>query len=341
MVVSIETVPERMNALVYTGTEQVRYQHEPVREPGDGEVLLKVDAVGICGSDMHAYHGHDPRRVPPMILGHEACGTLLTGPHAGRRATFNPIAFCGHCDYCLDGMQNLCSNRTMVGMSLPGAFAEYVTVPAQCLILCPEGMDPAVAALTEPTATALHAVEMAERVLATGVAGLRALVIGAGSIGLLIAGLLRHRGCGTVDIGDTNPLRRETARAAGYGSVYDPSATPPAADHYHLVFDAVGAGVTRESAVAAVRPGGAVVHVGLLQGRGDLDVRKLTLAEVRFVGVYTYTHRDLAKSVELLHQGALGGLDWMEQRPLRDGPEAFASLHDGSTAAAKIVLRPW
>lgn len=341
MAVPIETVPERMHALVYTGTEQVRYQHEPVREPGPGEVLLRVDAVGICGSDMHAYHGHDPRRVPPMILGHEACGTILSGDHVGRRATFNPIAFCGHCEYCLEGRQNLCANRTMVGMSLPGAFAEYVTVPKQCLILCPEGMDPAVAALTEPTATALHAVEMGERALSGSVAGLRALVIGAGSIGLLIAGLLRHRGCGAIDIGDTNPLRRETAEAAGYGRVYDPIATTPASDHYHLVFDAVGAAATRQGAVSAVRPGGAVVHVGLLQGQGDLDARKLTLAEVSFVGVYTYTHRDLARSVDLLHQGALGALDWMEQRPLQEGAEAFASLHHGTSAAAKIVLRPW
>ena len=117
-----------MKALVYTSPNEVTYRDEPEPAPAAGEVVLGIDAVGICGSDMHAYHGHDPRRDPPLILGHELAGDDRRGPGSGRRVTVNPLITCGRCEFCVQGRNNLCANRTMIGMTRPGGFAEYVTI---------------------------------------------------------------------------------------------------------------------------------------------------------------------------------------------------------------------
>lgn len=330
-----------MDALVYTASQEVMFRPEPFPECGPGDALVRIDAVGICGSDMHAYHGHDARRVPPLILGHEATGIVERGRFEGRRVTMNPIAFCGQCRYCLSGRQNLCSNRTMIGMSRPGAFAQYVAVPEQCLIELSDDFSPVAAALTEPAATALHAVNLGVKALAEPLTGARALVIGAGSIGMLIGLVLRHMGVRELHLGDTNPLRREGAAGIEGATVFDPAQSSPEADSFDLVFDAVGANATRKTSIDCVAPGGAIVHVGLLQAEGPMNVRKLTLAEVTFVGVYTYSQRDLQAAADLLYENALGDLAWVATRPLSQGSQAFQELDTGSSPAAKIVLLPW
>ncbi|HVB47477.1 MAG TPA: alcohol dehydrogenase catalytic domain-containing protein, partial [Burkholderiales bacterium] len=118
-----------MKALVYTGPREVVYRDEAEPALSAGEVVIRIDAAGICGSDMHAYHGHDPRRVPPLILGHELAGEIVAGPDTGKRVTVNPLITCGRCEYCVQGRNNLCANRGMVGMSRPGAFAQYMSIP--------------------------------------------------------------------------------------------------------------------------------------------------------------------------------------------------------------------
>lgn len=328
-----------MKALVYTAPETLDFRDEPDPQPGPGEALVRVDAVGICGSDMHAWHGHDERRVPPLILGHEAAGEVVGGEGIGRRVTLNPLITCGHCDYCLTGRGNLCENRTMIGMTRPGAYARYLTIPAQCLVELPAGLTPGRAALTEPTATAWHAVEIGERASRRPLAECNAMVIGGGSIGLLTALVLNSRGARMVRLAETNKLRRETAAKAGI-NCFDPADTNPSGQCAHVVFDCVGSGKTRDLAIHAARPGGVVVHVGLQDSAGAMDVRKITLAELTFAGVYTYTTVDLRASADALHRGVLGDLSWVEQRPLKDGPDAFRDLDAGRTAAAKIVLLP-
>ncbi len=328
-----------MKALVYTAPQTLDYRDEADPAPAAGEALVRIDAVGICGSDMHAWHGHDPRRVPPLILGHEAAGEVVAGAGAGRRVTMNPLIVCGRCTYCQTGRSNLCENRTMIGMTRPGAYAQYVTIPGHCLIDLPDGMDPAAAALTEPTATAWHAVDLAERAGWRSLAECDALVIGGGAVGLLTALVLSSRGVRSLRLAETNALRRKTAEAAGV-SCFDPIAAAPAATSVQLAFDCVGSAKTRELAIQAARPGGVVVHVGLQESSGGVDVRKITLAELAFLGVYTYTAADLRASADALHRGALGALQWVETRPLADGPAAFSDLDAGRTAAAKIVLLP-
>jgi len=329
-----------MKALVYTRPNEVTYRDEPDPRPAAGEVLIRVEAVGICGSDMHAYHGKDPRRNPPLILGHELAGEILEGPGKGARVTVNPLITCGRCDYCLQGRDNLCSNRTMIGMTRPGGFAEYVTTAAAAVIELPEGMSARAAALTEPAATALHALNVAMRAAPRPLQESSVLVIGAGAVGLLAALLARSYGCRSVRVAETNVLRRESAARGSGLDAFDPAAGGVAQNSMDLVIDAVGAAATRDAALAAVKPGGVVMHIGLADWASQIDLRKLTLAEITLIGTYTYTTADLRATARALHAGAFGDLAWVEERPLADGPRAFRDLHDGAAAAAKILLRP-
>lgn len=329
-----------MRALVYIGPDQLAYRELPDPHPGHGEVLVRIEAVGICGSDMHAYHGRDPRRVPPMILGHEIAGQIVDGPRAGRRVTLNPIINCGECEYCLQGRDNLCSNRTMIGMNRPGGFAEFVTTSARRVIEIPENLSARSAALTEPAATALHAIDLGTRALARPLPECRALVLGGGAVGMLATLLLSSYGVQRITVAEPNDLRRGSVGSWTHAGTYDPKTSEPSANAYDLVLDAVGAKATRSAALAAVKPGGVVVHVGLLDSVSEIDMRKLTLAEITLVGTYTYSMADLRATIDALDGGAFGDLAWVEERPLADGSTAFRDLDQGRSASAKIVLRP-
>lgn len=333
-----------MKALVYTANSEMTYRDEPSPQPAHGEVVVAIDAAGICGSDMHAYLGHDPRRVPPLILGHEAVGTVLTGGLRGQAVVINPLITCGRCDACAGGRQNLCAERDLIGMVRGGAFAERVAVPEENLIPLPKGMERGEgrrkAALTEPGATALHAIELAEKSLARPISEARVAVIGGGSVGLLTALFLVDKGAREVRLAETNALRIQTARDAlgGKVEVFDPLSASPPENYFDAVFDAVGNAHTRKSSVACARPGAVVVHIGLMDSEGQLDVRRMTLQQIIFIGSYTYTPLDLRATLDKLHSGALGELAWIETRPLSEGARAFQELLAGDCAAAKVVL---
>ena len=329
-----------MKALVYTAPHEIVYRDEPPPQRAAGEVLIGIDAVGICGSDLHAYHGRDPRRVPPLILGHELAGRILEGSGTGRRVTVNPLITCGTCDYCRQGRDNLCSHRTMIGMTRAGGFAELMTTAAASVIELPDGLGPREAALTEPAATALHAITLAMRALARPLPECAVLVLGGGAIGMLATLLLTHYGVRHVTTVETNALRRASLARATRATVCDPSTNPPADTSADVVIDAVGAAATRNAALACVKPGGVVMHIGLQDWASEIDMRKLTLAEITLMGTYTYSTADLRATVRALHEGAFGDLAWVEERPLADGAAAFRDLHEGRAAAAKIVLRP-
>lgn len=327
-----------MKALVYTANEEMTFREEPAPQVAVGDALVAIESVGICGSDMHAYLGHDERRVPPLILGHEAVGTVLEGKRVGEKVVLNPLITCGTCAECLGGRQNLCAQRDLIGMYRAGAFAEQIAIPEQNLIPVPADMESAKAALTEPGATGLHAVLLAERIAARPISEGSALVIGSGSVGLLTALILKDKGVTRVDIAETNPLRRATVTKHCDIPVFDPVASPAKAAEYDLVFDAVGASATRNAAVSAVKSGGVIVHIGLMDNQGDLDVRAITLREITFVGTYTYTPIDLQVTLEKLYSGALGSLEWIEERPLAEGADAFNELLHGRCSAPKVVL---
>jgi 2-desacetyl-2-hydroxyethyl bacteriochlorophyllide A dehydrogenase len=330
-----------MKALVYTNPNEVTYRDEPDPVLAADEVVLRIDAVGICGSDMHAYHGHDPRRAPPLILGHELAGTVVAGPGIGTRYTANPLITCGTCEFCVQGRNNLCANRTMVGMTRPGAFAERMSIPAASLIAIPQDMTAVMAALTEPAATALHALNLSMRALPRPLPEGRLLIIGGGAIGMLAALLARSYGCGDVSVAETNALRRASLELHAGCRAFDPLAGKAVADNSaDLVIDAVGAKATRTAAFAAVKPGGVIMHVGLQDWASEIDMRKLTLAEITLLGTYTYSTADLRATVAALARGTFGDLAWVEQRSLAEGAAAFRDLHEGRSASAKIVLHP-
>ncbi len=330
-----------MKALVYTAPDEVTYRDEPAPAAAEGEVLLRIEAVGICGSDMHAYHGHDPRRVPPLILGHEFCGTIVEGPGRGRRTTGNPLITCGTCEFCVQGRDNLCANRTMVGMTRAGAYAELMSIPARSLVEVPQDMAPVKVALVEPAATALHALNLVMRASLRPLPECAVLVIGGGAVGMLSALLARSYGVRRLSVAETNPLRRASVERAVGCPTFDPRAGgAPADGTIDVVVDAVGAKATRAAAFAAVKPGGVVMHIGLQDWASEIDMRKLTLAEVTLIGTYTYTTADLRATVAALHGGVFGDLAWVEERPLAAGAAAFRDLAAGRSAAAKIVLRP-
>lgn len=328
-----------MKALVYTAPGECIVREEPEPDPAPGEVLVHIEAVGICGSDMHAWHGHDPRRKPPLILGHEAAGTVIDGNGSGRRVALNPLIVCGQCHHCRTGRGNLCPSRDLIGMRRPGAFAERVAIPESNLIDIPDDMPTTVAALAEPCATAWHAVTLARRVRSRPLAEAVAQVIGGGAVGLLTALILRHCGVAEVRLAETNPRRLKTVNEAGITG-FDPLAGDQQTGACDLVFDAVGSARTRAAAIAATAPGGVIVHIGLQDAMGDFDARTLTLGEIAFLGAYTYTDADFRASLNALARGALGDTAWVEERPLADGGRAFEELDRGLSAGAKVMLRP-
>jgi len=333
-----------MRALVYTQPNEVQLQDRPMPAVAPGEVVLRIEAVGICGSDMHAWHGHDPRRKPGLVLGHEFVGAIAEsaapGFTVGTRFTGNPLITCGTCDYCVQGRNNLCANRTMVGMTRPGAYAEYMSIPAASLVAMPQHLSYRAAALTEPAATAWHAINLTLRALARPIHECRVLVIGGGAIGMLAALLLRHLGVDRAVLAELNPLRRDAVARHARCEAVDPRATPLGESSFEVVIDAVGAKATRTQALAAVKPGGVVMHVGLQDWASEIDMRKLTLAEITLLGTYTYTTADLRATVDALARGAFGDLSWVEERPLDAGQQAFLDLDQGRCAAAKVLLRP-
>ena len=332
-----------MKALVYTGTQEVEYRDENKPVPGPNQALIEVAATAICGSDMHAYHGLDERRVPPLILGHEVAGKLVSGAAqlVGKQVVINPLITCGQCNPCLAGRANLCSDREIIGMRLEGAYAQYLVIDETNLLIPPAALEPWVACLTEPTATALHAVALVERISYRPMSEQTCLVIGGGAIGLLTALMLAAKGCCNIDLAETNALRRSTIEQQSVARVFDPSTqSVPNEKGYDVVFDCVGAGVTRAMASAHVAAGGILSHVGLQNSHEGLDIRRITLQEITLLGNYCYTQADMKAALDMLASNRLGDLKWVQVRPLSEGAQAFSDLHYGRAAAAKIVLQP-
>ncbi len=324
-----------MKALVYEGVEEVVHRDVPDAVPAAGEHLIRVEAVGICGSDMHAYLGHDARRPAPLILGHEAAGLIVGGPRDGTRVTVNPLVTCGTCLACTSGRENLCPQRQIISMPpREGAFAQYVSMPDGNLVEVPDDIPLNKAALAEPLAVSWHAIRLALAALHPA-SEKRALVLGGGAIGLAAALALTAMGVENVVLAEPSPGRREFLLGLGL-RVLD-----RAAGTYPIVIDAVGYAATRATASACAEPGGVITHVGLGEDTGGLDIRRMTLQEITFIGTYTYTAEDFRKTAQAIFDGRLGALDWTEARPLSGGAQAFRDLRSGAVAAPKIILDPW
>lgn len=329
-----------MKALVYIGPKMLVLRDEPEPQANE-DVIVKVDVCGICGSDMHVYHGHNPAQPPPEILGHEAAGVVVSGERPGRRVAINPIVSCSDCDVCRSGRQHLCRNRQVISRTpRPGAFAEFVRVPERNLFAVSDAMSMEMAALAEPFAVGYHAVGLGERAIHLPLAAAKVAVIGGGPIGLGTAQILQSRGTQNILMAETSEARRASINAAGRFGTYDPrgQSRPPAAS-IDLVIDAYGGKSSREEAVRLVKNGGVIVHVGLSSGDGGVEYLHLTRSEISLLGSFAYTPVEFRETLDGLAAGIFGPIDWTEQRPLSEGAAAFAELDAGTVAAAKIMLK--
>ncbi len=325
-----------MKALVYTGPETLDYREMPDPAPREGEHLIRVDSVGICGSDMHAYLGHDNRRTAPLILGHEAAGVITGGLRDGERVTVNPLVTCGKCPACISGRENLCPTRQIISMPpREGAFAQWVSMPEENLVAVPETVPLAKAALAEPLACGWHAARLG--INALGDAPASTLVIGGGAIGLGAALSAKAQGAKGIRIVEPHMGRRRVLVAEGFDALSPDELT---SEEFDLVIDGVGFSATRATATKHARPGGVITHIGLGEALGGLDIRRMTLQEITFIGTYTYTAQDFRDTAAAIFDGRLGALDWTEPRALADGARAFADIKSARVDAPKILLYP-
>lgn len=333
-----------MKALVLE--EYGRFALREVDPPavGPGEVLIRVAACGICGSDVHGMDGSTGRRRPPVIMGHEAAGTVVAagadaaGWAPGDRVTFDSTMYCGACAHCLAGRVNLCEERRVLGVSceeyrMHGAFAEFVAVPARVLHRLPGGLPFVHAALAEPVSIALHA---ARRGAAP--ADGAALVVGAGMIGLLLIQVLRHLGQARILAADVDPAKLALARALGATETFDARTEGlPGAD---LVFDVVGSAETVSACVHAAHKGGTVVLVGNLAPAAPLPLQAAVTRELTLLGSCA-SRGEYPEALALLERGAINANAMISAvAPLAEGADWFARLYRKEPGLLKVILEP-
>ena len=343
-----------MQALVLTAYGQFEMKDQPIPVPADGEVLIRVAACGICGSDVHGYDGTSGRRIPPIIMGHEAAGTVVfAGPGVGRfspgdRVTFDSTICCGACPYCLRGEINLCDRRQVVGVSCgeyrrDGAFAEYIVVPERIVYRIPDALSFAEAAMLEPVSVALHAVAVSDLK-----GGETALVLGAGMIGLLTMQAARAAGCSRVFVADIDATRLELARSMGATEIIPHSGAELLSECLRLTsgvgvdiaFEAVGRDETVNAAIDATRKGGTVTLIGNVTPEVRLPLQKVVSRELRLQGTAA-SAGEYPLAIEYIATGRIQVAPLITAvAGLEEGPAWFDRLHAREPNLMKIVLAP-
>lgn len=341
-----------MQSLVWEAPRVMNMREHDQPAPQPNEALVRVTYVGICGSELSGYLGHNALRVPPLVMGHEFAGELVAlGAEAaaarpdlalGQLVTANPLTYCGECLWCKRGENQLCANRKLIGAHRPGAYAQYVTAPINVITALPAGMTARTGALTEPAAVAVRIGE-----LAGNVQGEAALIIGAGPIGLLALQVLHNLGAGPVFIADLDPERLAMGAALG-GQALDPrTANVPqvvraATGGLGVVvsLDAVGAAVTRAQCVSATSTGGLVILSGLHEETSAMPAAEIIRREIIVRGSFAYTPANFAEALDQLQQGKLTLDPWIVEAPLADGGHWFDRLVDAPGNVSKVLLIP-
>ena len=321
---------------------------------GRGEVLVRVEACGICGSDVHGFDGSTGRRIPPIVMGHEAAGTVETvGEGAtkykkGDRVTFDSTIYCGECQYCKRGQINLCDNREVIGVSCGdyrrhGAFAEYVVVPERIMYPLPMDFSFEAAAMLEAVSVALHGVKVSQ---VTG--GETALVIGAGMIGLLTLQAARAAGCKRVFITDVDETRLKLARQVGADETLHCSGAELVAEVMRLTggngvditLEAVGRNETVAAAIDCTRKGGTVTLIGNIMPEVTLPLQKVVVRQLRLQGSCA-SSGEYPEAIELIANGKIQVKPLITAvASLEEGPRWFERLHSREPNLMKIILTP-
>lgn len=332
-----------MKALLLAEYGRLAMTEMAVPDIGDEDVLVRVRACGICGSDIHGYTGITGRRIPPLVMGHEAAGVIeRAGPAVkdfapGDRVTFDSTVYCGRCSFCRRGDVNLCDARMVLGVSCGdyrrhGAFAEFVSVPARILHHLPDSLPFEQAALVEALAVAVHAV-------GRKVPGPedRVVVLGCGMIGLLTIQVLRARGCRNIFAVDLD--ERRLALASGLGAASASSKITDVADADHA-FEVVGHAQTVSAAVRCVRKGGFVTLVGNLSPEVPLPLQAVVSREITLYGSCA-SSGEYPEAIRLMASGEVDVAPLISARaPLEEGPGWFERLHRAEEGLMKVVLVP-
>jgi L-iditol 2-dehydrogenase len=341
-----------MRALVLTEYKRLQVREVPEPAPGDADVVVRVRACGICGSDVHGFDGSSGRRIPPAVMGHEAAGVVervgsaVRGLSRGDRVTFDSTVSCGRCAYCRHGRSNLCDARRVLGVSCgeyrqDGAFAEYVSVPAHVVYPLPEEVPFEHAAMVEPLSVAVHAVGRAPTPART------AVVVGAGTIGLLVIQALRAAGIPRVIAVDVDEGKLAFARRLGAEVALDPAAADVPAEVRRLTeggadvaLECVGASEPITTAVACVRKGGAVVLVGNVTPTIALPLQAVVTGEITLLGTCA-SNGEYPRAIELLRTGKVDVRPLITVvAPLAEGPALFDRLYARERGLMKVVLQP-
>jgi L-iditol 2-dehydrogenase len=342
-----------MKVLLLSKYRQLEMAEVPMPVAGAGEVLIRVGACGICGSDVHGYDGSSGRRIPPIVMGHEAAGRIaalgvgVTGLAEGERVTFDSTIYCGACGFCKRGEVNLCDHRQVLGVSCgdysrAGAFAEYVAVPARVVYKLPESISFAEAAMLEAVAVAIHAVSLAEISAQS-----TALVVGAGTIGVLILQALRAAGCKRVFVSDVDASRLKLAKELGAADILRADADVveqilqrTGGVGVDVAMEAVGRDETVNAAIASVRKGGTVVLVGNISPAATLPLQKVVTRQIRLQGSCA-SAGEYPQAIALMASGAIRVKPLISAiAPLAEGPQWFERLYTREANLLKVVLTP-
>jgi L-iditol 2-dehydrogenase len=343
-----------MKALVLTEYCRMELAQVARPEPGPRDLLVRVRACGICGSDVHGYDGSTGRRIPPIIMGHEAAGVVeqvgaaVEGFRPGDRVTFDSMVSCGDCAYCRRGDANLCDRRQVLGVSCAefrrdGAFAEYIVVPERIALPIPESMTFEQAAMLEPVSVAVHAVNLTPLTL-----GDTAVVVGAGMIGLLVIQALRVKGCSRIIAVDLEDSKLALARTLGA----DQALNPQSVDVPNVVrqltggrgadvaLEAVGATDPIRTAILSVRKGGTVTLIGNVAPKVELLLQPVVTRQIRLQGSCA-SNQEYPACIDLVARGAIRVDELISARvPLEETAAWFDRLHAGDPATMKVIVNP-
>ncbi len=343
-----------MNALVLQSYNNVEYTQVDTPAYAPDEVLIRVRAVGICGSDVHGLDGSTGRRIPPLVMGHEAAGVIealgdaVEGYEVGERVTFDSTLYCGRCRYCRQGKINFCENRRVLGVacdeySQPGAFAEYVSVPAHVLYRLPEGMSFHEGAMVEPLSIAVHAAAITPIAI-----GDSALVIGAGVIGLLTLQVLQRAGCSRVYVADIDDDRLAMATTLGATETFNSGAVPLADEIIartdglgaDSAFDAVGLSETTNGAVYSLKKGGTATIIGNYSPKGELPLQYLVTRQICIQGSNA-SSGEYPACIEMIQNGRVAVKPLLSKvAPLSEGARWLDTLYRGDSGLFKVILEP-
>jgi threonine dehydrogenase-like Zn-dependent dehydrogenase len=338
-----------MKALVYVAPERMEIQDIPDASPREGEVLLRISAAGVCGSDIHGFLGHSARRKPGLVMGHETVATILdmhpsvSGWRKGQRVCFNPLLSCRSCRACLSGRQNLCPHWTLYGMDrLHGTYAERLAVPARQLFALSDGLSDEEAILAEPMAVVLHAFRIALVETPQAMA-----IVGGGAIGSLSLVLAKLRGIPKLAVIDVNDERLAAAKRLGADLTVNAARedAPAVMQSWSgggadAVVEAVGTEATRRSAVAVAAKGARLLMLGLAENESPLPWIDMIRNEQALFACFAYAARDFEDSVKLLESRKVDIRAWTERRPLSDGQAGFQKMAKNPGATLKMMLEP-